>query len=211
MEAQEPGHASTIADFPVACRSGFVFAILVPPLTVKISDTAGVRCLFKFGMNRYLVIPRCYLHERGPIAGGLKKADILHDFPSVFGLEFLYYRRRWCACLSNAREPPPCLAMRTIAARGLQVYKNRKRGESRAHQESVIAVETWSGSLGISPLGQVGGVLMISMIVEFALFFLVLFVVVPGVMIAWAVVRELIRQHRKPAGWHKSETTKLAS
>lgn len=52
---------------------------------------------------------------------------------------------------------------------------------------------------------------MISMIVEFALFFLVLFVVVPGVMIAWGVVRELARQQRKPAGWHKNESTKLAN
>lgn len=52
---------------------------------------------------------------------------------------------------------------------------------------------------------------MISMIVEFALFFLVLFVVVPGVMISWMVVRELSRQHRKPVEWHKGEASKLAS
>ena len=52
---------------------------------------------------------------------------------------------------------------------------------------------------------------MISMIIEFALFFLVLFVVVPGVMISWMVVRELARQHRKPIGWHKGEASKLAS
>jgi hypothetical protein len=52
---------------------------------------------------------------------------------------------------------------------------------------------------------------MISMMIEFALFFLVLFVVVPGGMIAWMVVREVARQHRKPAGWQKSEATKLAS
>jgi hypothetical protein len=52
---------------------------------------------------------------------------------------------------------------------------------------------------------------MISMMIEFALFFLVLFVVVPGGMITWATLRALARQHRKPAGWHKSEATKLAS
>ena len=52
---------------------------------------------------------------------------------------------------------------------------------------------------------------MISMIIEFALFFLVLFVVVPGVMISWMVARELARQHRKPIGWHKREASKLAS
>lgn len=52
---------------------------------------------------------------------------------------------------------------------------------------------------------------MISLAIEFALFFLVLFVLVPGVMISWMVVRELARQHRKPVGWHKGETSKLAS
>lgn len=52
---------------------------------------------------------------------------------------------------------------------------------------------------------------MISIIVEFALFFLVLFVVVPGVMISWMVARDLARQQRKPIGWHKGETSKLAS
>lgn len=52
---------------------------------------------------------------------------------------------------------------------------------------------------------------MISLAIEFALFFLVLFVLVPGVMISWMVARELARQHRKPVGWHKRETSELAS
>ena len=52
---------------------------------------------------------------------------------------------------------------------------------------------------------------MISMILEFALFFLVLFVVVPGLVISWMVARELVRQHHKPIGWHRDEASKLAS
>jgi len=52
---------------------------------------------------------------------------------------------------------------------------------------------------------------MISLMIEFALFLLVLFVLVPGAAIAWMVARELARQQRRPADWHKGETSKLAS
>lgn len=53
---------------------------------------------------------------------------------------------------------------------------------------------------------------MISLMIEFALFLLVLFVLVPGVMIAWMMARQVAHQHPKPAVWHKDEApTKLAS
>ena len=52
---------------------------------------------------------------------------------------------------------------------------------------------------------------MVSLLIEFALFFLVVFVVLPGVMIAWMLAREFARQHPKSTGWHKVEAPKLAN
>jgi hypothetical protein len=50
----------------------------------------------------------------------------------------------------------------------------------------------------VSPLGRVGGRQMISQIVEFALFFLVLFFLVPGLMICIGLMRGYTHQHPKP-------------
>ncbi|MEZ5573015.1 MAG: hypothetical protein R3E64_13465 [Halioglobus sp.] len=52
---------------------------------------------------------------------------------------------------------------------------------------------------------------MISLIVEFALFLLVLFVLVPGTMVFLMVGRDLIHHNRKPAGWHRDAAGKLLS
>ena len=52
---------------------------------------------------------------------------------------------------------------------------------------------------------------MISQIVDFALFFLVLFFLVPGIMIFIKLMRSYIHQHHhKHARWHKAESGKLA-
>lgn len=52
---------------------------------------------------------------------------------------------------------------------------------------------------------------MISLMIEFALFLLVLFVLVPGVTIALMVARDFFHQHPKSVTWHKGEASKLAS
>lgn len=51
---------------------------------------------------------------------------------------------------------------------------------------------------------------MISLIVEVALFFVVLFFLLPCVMIFLMIVREFIQQTRRQAGWQKSEGRELA-
>ncbi|MEZ5502410.1 MAG: hypothetical protein R3E50_07020 [Halioglobus sp.] len=51
---------------------------------------------------------------------------------------------------------------------------------------------------------------MLSLIVEFALFFLVLFFVVPALMVTLMIARDLGHRNRKLAGWHRDETGKLA-
>jgi hypothetical protein len=55
---------------------------------------------------------------------------------------------------------------------------------------------------------------MITLIIEFALFLLVMFFVLPSLLIALMIVRELIHQQRKQAGsqqkWRRSETAELA-
>ena len=52
---------------------------------------------------------------------------------------------------------------------------------------------------------------MISLVLEFILFFLVLFVVVPGVVIALRVLRNHLHQwhQHKQVGWHKGDPAKL--
>ena len=50
---------------------------------------------------------------------------------------------------------------------------------------------------------------MISQIVDFALFFLVLFFLVPGMIISIKLMRGYIHQHHKHARWHKAEPGKL--
>lgn len=49
---------------------------------------------------------------------------------------------------------------------------------------------------------------MISLIVEWTLFFLVLFFLVPGTVIVAMLVRNVIHQNLKHAGWHKEATGK---
>jgi hypothetical protein len=49
---------------------------------------------------------------------------------------------------------------------------------------------------------------MISLVLQFTLFFLVLFVVVPGVIISLGVFRYYLHQH-KHAGWHRGNPAKL--
>lgn len=46
---------------------------------------------------------------------------------------------------------------------------------------------------------------MVSLIIDLALFFLVLFVLLPGVMVFAMLMRDIIyhNQHRRHAGWHK--------
>jgi hypothetical protein len=48
---------------------------------------------------------------------------------------------------------------------------------------------------------------MISLIMDFALFLLVLLVIVPGMLAFWMVGRDAL--HRKRAGWHKESMGKL--
>jgi hypothetical protein len=50
---------------------------------------------------------------------------------------------------------------------------------------------------------------MFSLIMEFALFLLVLFVLVPGTVAFFMVGRDAL--HRKSAGWHKDSMGKLLS
>ncbi len=52
---------------------------------------------------------------------------------------------------------------------------------------------------------------MISQIVDFALFFLVLFFLVPGIIVSIKLMRGTIHQHHKHAVWHKGESGKIAS
>jgi ABC-type sulfate transport system permease subunit len=47
-----------------------------------------------------------------------------------------------------------------------------------------------------------GGRNMIDLIIAFALFFLVLFVLLPVMMIFAMLMREYIHQYRKHSGWH---------
>ena len=72
-----------------------------------------------------------------------------------------------------------------------------------------MSVGTWCGWHCVSPLGRVGGRQMISQIVDFALFFLVLFFLVPGMIISIKLMRGYIHQHHKHARWHKAEPGKL--
>lgn len=51
---------------------------------------------------------------------------------------------------------------------------------------------------------------MISLTINFALFFLVLFLVVPGAMIFVKCMRDYIHQNRKHRGYNKHEAGKLA-
>lgn len=51
---------------------------------------------------------------------------------------------------------------------------------------------------------------MISLIMEFALFFLVLFVALPVLLVAVMIVRENV-QHRRHPQWHEDETGKMVS
>ena len=51
---------------------------------------------------------------------------------------------------------------------------------------------------------------MIVQIVDFALFFLVLFFLVPGIIIAIKALHGYIHQHYKHAGWHKNDSGKIA-
>ena len=52
---------------------------------------------------------------------------------------------------------------------------------------------------------------MISLMIEFALFFLVLFFVMPSLFIFLMILRELIHQHRKltesPSKWRRSDVS----
>jgi len=50
---------------------------------------------------------------------------------------------------------------------------------------------------------------MISLFMEFALFLLVLFVVVPGVMVFLMARREIFHVHPKAEEWHKHSAAKL--
>lgn len=50
---------------------------------------------------------------------------------------------------------------------------------------------------------------MISVMIEIAVFFLVLFFLLPSVLIFLMIVREIILQARKPARWQKSAGAEL--
>ena len=49
---------------------------------------------------------------------------------------------------------------------------------------------------------------MISLILDWTLFFLVLFLVVPALMIVAVSFRDIIAQHRQQEHWHKGEARK---
>jgi len=51
---------------------------------------------------------------------------------------------------------------------------------------------------------------MISLTINFALFFLVLFLIVPGAMILVTYLRDYIHEYRKHAEDHKDDAGKLA-
>lgn len=63
-------------------------------------------------------------------------------------------------------------------------------------------------ALYISPLGRLGGRQMVSLIVEWALFFLVLFFLLPGMIIFAMLMRNVIHHNLKHMGWHKEATGK---
>ena len=52
---------------------------------------------------------------------------------------------------------------------------------------------------------------MIVQIVDFALFFMVLFFLVPGIIFSIKALRGYIHQNRKHAGWHKNDSGKIAN
>jgi|GEM_PF-1071698 5-bromo-4-chloroindolyl phosphate hydrolysis protein len=52
---------------------------------------------------------------------------------------------------------------------------------------------------------------MISLLIEFALFILVLFFLIPSVLIFLMIVRELILQHRRQAAWAKGQVREMPS
>lgn len=52
---------------------------------------------------------------------------------------------------------------------------------------------------------------MISVMIKFAVFFLLLFFLLPSLLIFLMIVRELILQARKHAGWRKDVSAELAS
>jgi hypothetical protein len=52
---------------------------------------------------------------------------------------------------------------------------------------------------------------MISLLIEFALFILVLFFLMPSIMILLMIVRELIQQHRRQAAWLKGTAREMAN
>jgi hypothetical protein len=52
---------------------------------------------------------------------------------------------------------------------------------------------------------------MISVMIEFAVFFFLLFFLLPSVLIFLMIVRELILQARKQAGWQKAGDGQLAN
>jgi hypothetical protein len=49
---------------------------------------------------------------------------------------------------------------------------------------------------------------MVSLIIEWALFFLVLFLLVPAMVILTILMRNIVHHHLKHAGWHKGATDK---
>jgi hypothetical protein len=51
---------------------------------------------------------------------------------------------------------------------------------------------------------------MVSLIIEWALFFLVLFFLVPAMVIFAMLMRNIIYQNLKHVGWHKETTGKSA-
>ena len=52
---------------------------------------------------------------------------------------------------------------------------------------------------------------MISLFIDFALFILVLFFLMPSVMIFLMIVRELVHQHRRQAEWSKEGAGEIVS
>ncbi len=51
---------------------------------------------------------------------------------------------------------------------------------------------------------------MVSLILEWALFILVLFFLVPAMMVSTMLLRDVLYQYLKHAGWHKEATGKSA-
>lgn len=51
---------------------------------------------------------------------------------------------------------------------------------------------------------------MVLLALEFALFFLVLFVLVPGIVISVRMLRKYVHQHNHHASWQKDNPTHLA-